>query len=81
MSDKNKEEKKQTEYISVSQFKINERWLLIPDSLIANIERIDTEIMERLALRQEVSIKIGQLKNKEDKEIVDTEREKQLMQF
>ncbi len=40
---KNKEEKKQTEYISVSQFKINERWLLIPDSLIANIERIEIE--------------------------------------
>jgi chorismate mutase len=51
------------------------------EKLRAAIEQIDTEIMEKLALRQTISKEIGLLKSKTDQQIVDIDRENQLMTF
>lgn len=43
------------------------------------IDKIDADIIERLAQRKVLSIKIGEIKAKSDKQVLDNKREEELM--
>lgn len=45
------------------------------------IEQIDEVIIEKIAEREKLSTKIGQLKRKDNTEIIDVTREKKLFEF
>ena len=51
------------------------------EQLRKEIERTDSNIIEKLAKRQELSKQIGQLKLSEGKEIIDLSQEKKLYEF
>jgi len=55
--------------------------MLTIEQLRTNIEKIDAEIIERLAQRQRLSRQIGQLKSEQGKSIIDHSQEEKLYQF
>ena len=55
--------------------------MLTIKQLRKKIERTDAKIIEKLAERQELSKKIGQLKLEEGRAIIDLSQEKQLFEF
>ena len=54
--------------------------MLTVEQLREKIERIDAEIIEKLAAREELSKQIGQLKSKEGKDVIDQLHEKTLFE-
>lgn len=48
------------------------------EELRDRIDKIDAEIIKKLSKRQKTSVKIGKLKSKQDKAVVDKDREQEL---